>query len=100
MGHWHVMQSAMAIWITRHWTTEEILDELAEKSYFGGGAYGFKKAADIYFQTTPENLSDIQIATLLALESSPNLSKNKKELKNKTDRILLFIMNHEQKSKE
>ena len=94
MGEWHLKSAAMAIWLTRHWTTEDILDELAEKSYYGHGVYGFNNAAKKYFNKPPDVLTDYQIAKLLALAQSPNLEKRPKDFKRIIERNLSLIEGH------
>ena len=92
-SEWTLVYPAMAIWLTRHWTTEDILNELAEESYYGRGTYGLNNAAKIYFHKTPDALTDAQIAELLALEWHPGFLKEPKELKRQTQRFLSLIIN-------
>jgi len=95
MLQWHLTYSALSIWLTRHWTAEELLNETAEKNYYGRKAYGMNQASETYFKKKPEDLNDKQLATLVALTYSPELYlKNEKYLKERTDKILVAMASH------
>jgi hypothetical protein len=95
MLKWHLMSLALSIWFTRHWTAEELLNEVAEKCYYGRHAYGMNQASETYFKKKPEALNDKQLATLVALTYSPDrYLKDPNRLKTRVDKILGLMISH------
>ena len=64
-------EAAFAIRLERQLTKEEILTAYLNTVYFGGGAYGIRAAAEIYFGITPDRLDWGQSAMLAGLIASP-----------------------------
>lgn len=54
------------------YTKDEILELYINISYFGENCYGLKSAARYYFGVSPENLTEIQRASLIWTIKSPN----------------------------
>ena len=57
--------------IEKKYTKDEILELYLNKIYFGEGAYGIKKAAEIYFGKECKNLTLEECATLAAIVKAP-----------------------------
>lgn len=87
------------IWATRleaRLTKNEILALYASNAPMGGNVVGLEAAAWRYFQRSPDNLSWAESATLAVLPNAPSLihvSKNRKALKAKRDRLLTRLYN-------
>lgn len=85
------------IWATRleaRYTKEEILAMYASHAPMGGNVVGLEAASWRYFQRSPFDLSWAETATLAVLPNAPSLihiSKNRKELKKKRDRLLVRL---------
>ncbi|HVM39283.1 MAG TPA: PBP1A family penicillin-binding protein [Acidimicrobiia bacterium] len=66
-----VEETGLALALERRYEKEEILEHYLNAVYFGNGAYGVKAAAELYFDTTVENLSVDQAALLAGLIANP-----------------------------
>lgn len=62
---------ALCIWLTRHWSAEELLTAYAEQADFGHGFTGLEAASRGYFGEPPEQLALAEAALLAGLPSSP-----------------------------
>jgi membrane peptidoglycan carboxypeptidase len=63
---------ALTIWLSRHWTAEEVLTAYAERVWFGEGLIGLDAAARRYFCKPPEQLAFHEAALLAGLPQSPS----------------------------
>ncbi|MFY0582830.1 transglycosylase domain-containing protein [Cystobacter fuscus] len=63
---------ALTVWISRHWSAEELLTAYAEGAPFGRGLIGLDAAARRYFGTEPERLALHEAALLAGLPQSPS----------------------------
>ncbi len=66
-----VPEAALAIRLERQLTKEEILEAYLNTVYFGGGTYGVRAAAEVYFGVEPSQLDWGQSALLASLISNP-----------------------------
>ena len=66
-----IPEAALAIRLERQLSKEEILEVYLNTVYFGSGAYGVRAAAEIYFSTTPAQLTWPQSALLASLIANP-----------------------------
>ena len=66
-----VPEAALAIRLERQLSKEEILEAYLNTVYFGGGTYGVRAAAEVYFGVEPSQLSWGQSALLASLISNP-----------------------------
>jgi len=66
-----VPEAALAIRLERQLTKEEILEAYLNTVYFGGGTYGVRAAAEVYFGVEPADLDWGQSALLASLISNP-----------------------------
>jgi len=66
-----VPEAALAIRLERQLTKQEILEAYLNTVYFGGGTYGVRAAAEVYFGTQPSDLDWGQSALLASLISNP-----------------------------
>ena len=46
---WNVTVAALMVWISRHWSVEEVLSTWAARANFGGDREGVEQAANHYF---------------------------------------------------
>lgn len=63
---------ALTIWLSRHWTAEEVLTAYAEGAGFGKDIIGLDAAARRYFGKQPEQLALHEAALLAGLPPSPS----------------------------
>jgi len=66
-----VPEAALAIRLEQQLTKQEILEAYLNTVYFGGGTYGVRAAAEVYFGVEPSNLNWGQSALLASLISNP-----------------------------
>ncbi len=64
-------EAILAIELERKYTKDEILENYLNTIYFGQSAYGIKKAAFVYFNKEPKDLTIGQAAILASLPKSP-----------------------------
>jgi Transglycosylase len=69
-GDWHLSNAAAAIWISRNWTTDEVLSTVLLESYFGHGFYGIRAAAQGYLDTELSQISEEQVVYLLVIRAA------------------------------
>lgn len=63
---------AMALWLERRFTKDEILALYLSRVYFGAGAYGVEAAAERYFDRPARELTLLQSAMLAGLVKAPS----------------------------
>ena len=69
--HYHVQGAALSIWLSRNWTTEQVIACGAVVGPFGPGLNGIEEAAETYFGRPPAELSHDEAALLLVALRSP-----------------------------
>jgi membrane carboxypeptidase/penicillin-binding protein len=52
--------------------TKQILEIVPEQIYYGNGAWGIAQAARIYFDKSPQNLTEAECALLAGVPKAPN----------------------------
>ncbi len=67
----HTQELALSIWISRHWSAEELLTVFAQRAPFGPGITGLEAAARTYFDKEPGQLALHEAALLAGLPRSP-----------------------------
>jgi hypothetical protein len=60
-----------SIWVSKHWSAEEVVNTLLAHSYFGGNFYGLEAASKGYFDVTPEELTGEEMAFLSGVTQAP-----------------------------
>jgi hypothetical protein len=63
---------ALTLWLSHHWTAEEVLTAYAERAWFGEGLIGLDAASRRYFCKQPEQLALPEAALLAGLLQSPS----------------------------
>jgi penicillin-binding protein 1A len=66
-----LQEAALAIRMEQRYTKDEILELYLNEIYLGNGVYGIGTAAGYYFDTTPQELTLPQAATLAGMIASP-----------------------------
>ncbi|MFO8053615.1 MAG: penicillin-binding protein 1C [Bacteroidales bacterium] len=94
-----VIESIMALRLEMKYSKEEILCLYVSNAPFGGNVVGLEAAAWRYYGRPPSALSWGESATMAVLPNAPGLifpGRNKKELREKRDRLLkqLFHKNY------
>lgn len=60
-----------AIWITKHWSVEEIVNTLLDRIYFCHEFYGIDGAAEGYFGLSPDELTNEELVMLSGISRRP-----------------------------
>jgi membrane peptidoglycan carboxypeptidase len=66
-----IREIRLAIALEKQLSKQEILERYLNEAYFGHRAYGIFAAAQIFFSTTPQDLTPTQAATLAGLVQAP-----------------------------
>ncbi len=67
-----VQELALALWLERKFSKQEILDLYLNRVYFGAGAYGIEAAAGRYFGKSAKQLTVAEAAMLAGIVKSPS----------------------------
>lgn len=67
-----ILEAVLAQRIEKNFTKEAILEAYLNRVYFGAGAYGIQRAAQVYFGKPAEALTLPESAVLIGLIPSPN----------------------------
>jgi len=67
-----VQEAVLSIWLSRHYTRDEILAIYLNRVYLGAGAYGVDAAAHLYFGVPATRLTLAQAAILAGLPKAPS----------------------------
>lgn len=70
--HSSLHRLVLSIWISRHWTAEELLTAYAEGASCGKGLMGLDAASRRYFDKEPEQLALHEVALLAGLPQAPS----------------------------
>jgi hypothetical protein len=60
------------IWLTRHWTADQVLATTLSLGYFGRNTRGLGEAAEAYFGLAPGDLTREELAQLVAILALPS----------------------------
>jgi transglycosylase-like protein len=72
MRNWHFHGLALSVWISRHWTAEEVMTAYANGASFGRGLVGLDAAARKYFGKEPARLALHETALLAGMTDAPS----------------------------
>jgi penicillin-binding protein 1A len=67
-----VQEAVLAVWLTKHYSQQEILGIYLNRVYLGDGAYGVDAAARLYFGVPASQLTLAQAAILAGLPKAPS----------------------------
>ncbi|HEY1855869.1 transglycosylase domain-containing protein [Acidocella sp.] len=67
-----IQEALLSLWLTRHYTKQEILGIYLNRVYLGEGAYGVDAAAQLYFGVPAAQLTLAQAAILAGLPQAPS----------------------------
>ena len=67
----HLGSAAVAIWLSRNWSTEEIVACVLDAGYYGQGRYGIEAAATGYFGRPAADLAHDEVALLMVAQRAP-----------------------------
>jgi membrane peptidoglycan carboxypeptidase len=62
---------AVTVWLTRHWTADQLVDAIAAQAYFGARACGVEQAAETYFGKPVAALATDEMALPAGLLQAP-----------------------------
>ena len=69
---WNATMAALMVWISRHWTAEEVIASWANGAYFGDDRHGIEAASAYYFGRSSAALAPEEAALLAAVSRSPH----------------------------
>jgi hypothetical protein len=72
LKHWHLKNFALIVWLSRHFTNDELLLFESDHLYFGRGAVGLDAASQAYFAKPARALAPEEMALLAGLPRSPH----------------------------
>jgi penicillin-binding protein 1A len=67
-----IQEAILSLWLSRHYTRQEILGIYLNRVYLGEGAYGVDAAAHLYFGVPATQLTLAQAAILAGLPQAPS----------------------------
>lgn len=65
-------EARLALEFERKYTKKQILEMYFNEIYYGNGAWGLAQATRLYFDKTPEQLTDAECALLAGVSKAPN----------------------------
>ena len=87
-----LQEVVLAVWLESHFTKDEILQLYLNRVYFGAGATGIEKAAQVYFQKPASELSVGEAATLAGVLKAPSANNPISNPKAAADRARLVLL--------
>ncbi|MGC4119037.1 MAG: transglycosylase domain-containing protein [Myxococcales bacterium] len=67
----HLVEWALSVWLTRHFSAAELTQLMADELYFGRGATGLDAASQRYFGKEVRALEPQELALLVGMPESP-----------------------------
>jgi penicillin-binding protein 1A len=86
-----LQEVVLAVWLESHFTKEEILQLYLNRVYFGAGATGIEKAAQVYFQKPTSELTIAEAATLAGVLKAPSATNPQSNPKAAAERARLVL---------
>ncbi len=71
-GRFHLGVAALSIWLSRNWSTEEIIACTLNGGYYGQGRMGIEAAASGYFGRPAADLAHDEVALLMVALRAPS----------------------------
>jgi penicillin-binding protein 1A len=86
-----LQEVVLALWLESHFSKEDILQLYLNRVYFGAGATGIEKAAQIYFQKSASELDISEAATLAGVLKAPSATNPVSNPKAAAERARLVL---------
>ena len=86
-----LQEVVLALWLEKHYTKDEILQLYLNRVYFGSGATGIEKAAQVYFKKSASDLTLAEAATLAGVVKAPSSSNPISDPQAAADRARLVL---------
>ncbi|MCA3562148.1 MAG: PBP1A family penicillin-binding protein [Aestuariivirga sp.] len=67
-----LQEAVLAVWLEKHYSKDDILQLYLNRVYFGSGATGIEKAAQIYYKKSAASLTLAEAATLAGVVKAPS----------------------------
>ncbi|MEI8179494.1 penicillin-binding protein 1A [Aestuariivirga sp.] len=67
-----LQEVVLALWLEKHYSKDDILQLYLNRVYFGSGATGIEKAAQVYYKKSASELSLAEAATLAGVVKAPS----------------------------
>ena len=89
-SNWTIAYGSTVVWLTQHWTADEMTRFAAQNLYVGRGAFGFAAGAQAYFGHTLSELTPAELALLGAMPRAPSRDPltHAEEIRPRRDAIL------------
>jgi penicillin-binding protein 1A len=86
-----IKEAIITMEIERNYTKDEILEKYLNEIYFGGGAYGIKSAAKLFFQKDVSELNVAEGALLAGIPNRPEMYNPRRNLERSLQREKLVL---------
>jgi len=67
-----LQEVVLALWLEKHYSKDDILQLYLNRVYFGSGATGIEKAAQVYYKKSASDLTLAETATLAGVVKAPS----------------------------
>ena len=86
-----LQEVVLALWLEKHYSKDEILQLYLNRVYFGSGATGIEKAAQVYYKKPASELTIAEAATLAGVVKAPSAANPLSNPEAAEDRARLVI---------
>ena len=86
-----LQEVVLALWLEKHYSKDDILQLYLNRVYFGSGATGIEKAAQVYYKKSAADLSLAEAATLAGVVKAPSANNPISDPQAAADRARLVL---------
>jgi len=86
-----LQEVVLALWLERHYSKDDILQLYLNRVYFGSGATGIEKAAQVYYKKPATELTLAEAATLAGVVKAPSAANPISDPQAAADRARLVL---------
>ncbi|MCA3554373.1 transglycosylase domain-containing protein [Aestuariivirga sp.] len=86
-----LQEAVLAVWLEKHYSKDDILQLYLNRVYFGSGAMGIEKAAQVYYRKSAAELTLAEAATLAGVVKAPSAANPISDPRAAADRARLVL---------
>ena len=86
-----LQEVVLALWLEKHYSKDDILQLYLNRVYFGSGATGIEKAAQVYYKKSAADLTLAEAATMAGVVKAPSATNPISDPQAATDRAKLVL---------
>ena len=86
-----LQEVVLALWLEKHYSKDDILQLYLNRVYFGSGATGIEKAAQVYYKKSAADLTLAEAATLAGVVKAPSATNPISDPQAAADRAKLVL---------